>query len=289
MTKLLITGPTGNVGLEVIRSLQNIDHQLDVYAGVRDVDADKARLSIFKTKLLKFDFLDSSTYKPALDGCDILFLLRPPQIADVGRYFAPLIATCKEQGVKHIVFLSVQGVERSRIIPHYKIEQLIVNSNIPYTFLRPAYFMQNFLTTLRGDLVLKKRIYLPAGNAAFTLIDVRDIGLVSANILTKISEHRNKSYELTSKEKLTFSEMARTLSYKLKIDIQYISPSPLSFFLAKKREKEPTMLVLVMIMLHYLPRFQKSPNITEWVEKICHQQPTTFEQFIDDHEKLLRE
>ncbi len=49
----------------------------------------------------------------------------------------------------------------------------------------------------------------------------------------------------------------------------------------------PTMLILVMIMLHYFPRFQKEPNITDWVEKITNRAPTSFEQFIHDHKKLL--
>ncbi len=40
MTQVLITGATGNVGTEVIKSLQNIDHPLDLYAGVRDLIAD---------------------------------------------------------------------------------------------------------------------------------------------------------------------------------------------------------------------------------------------------------
>ena len=53
---------------------------------------------------------------------------------------------------------------------------------------------ENFTTTLHNDLVNNKRIYLPAGNAKFTLIDVRDIGAVSAIILTNISQHINKSY-----------------------------------------------------------------------------------------------
>jgi len=80
-------------------------------------------------------------------------LLRPPQISDVKKYFAPLVETAKKSSIKHIVFLSVQGVDNSKIIPHHKIEKSIVDSKIIYTFLRPAYFMQNFTTTLRNDLV----------------------------------------------------------------------------------------------------------------------------------------
>lgn len=289
MTKVLITGATGNVGTEVIKSLQNIDHKLDIYAGVRNSNEDRIKLSAYKVNFALFDFTNTATYKTALDGCEILFLLRPPQISEVEKYFKPIIGTCKENGVKHIVFLSVQGVEKSKIIPHHKIEKLIVDSKIPYTFLRPAYFMQNFSTTLHNDLVNKKRIYLPAGKAKFTLVDVRDIGAVSATILTNISEHINKSYELTCKEKLTFSEMARILSDILGTDIKYISPTLLSFFFSKRKEKTPTMFILVMIMLHYFPRFQKEPETTNWVDKITNRQPTTFEQFINDNKKALTE
>ena len=289
MIKVLITGATGNVGKEVIKSLQNIDHQLNIYAGVRNLNEDGIILSNYNVKFLLFDFTDFKTYNMALEGCDILFLLRPPQISEVEKYFKPIIEACKENKVKHIVFLSVQGVEKSKIIPHHKIEKLIVESKISYTFLRPAYFMQNFTTTLRNDLVNKNQIYLPAGKARFTLIDVRDIGSVSAAILTKSSQHINKSYELTCKEKLTFLDMARVLSAILETDIQYKSPNLINFFLTKRKEKVPTMLILVMMMLHYFPRFQKEPEITDWVEKILSRQPTTFEQYVTDNKKLLTE
>lgn len=288
MTKVLITGATGNVGTAVLAALQNIVHALDVYAGVRNLNADKIKLGQYNTGFVQFDFTDISTYLTALEGCDVLFLLRPPQISEVKKYFQPMLETCVAQGVKHIVFLSVQGVESSSIIPHHKIEKLIVDSKIPYTFLRPAYFMQNFTTTLRDDLVQKKQIFLPAGNAKFTLIDVRDIGLVAAKILVNNTLHINKSYELTNKEKLTFAEMAAKLSSILGVKIQFISPNLIRFFLTKRKEKMPVMLILVMIMLHYLPRFQQEPAITDWVEKITGREAISFEQFIKDNLKQWR-
>jgi uncharacterized protein YbjT (DUF2867 family) len=287
MTKVLITGATGNVGLEVIKSLQKINHNLQVYAGVRDLVNDKLKLSNYEVNLVHFDFLNTQNYREALRNCEILFLLRPPQISDTENYFKPLIEACKSESVKHIVFLSVQGVEKSKIIPHHKIEKLIVESNIPYTFLRPAYFMQNFTTTLRKDLVQHKKIYLPAGNAKFTLIDVCDIGAVAAIILRNIYLHKNKAYELTNKEKLTFSEMAKILSINLDVNIKFKSPNLLSFHITKRKEKIPTMLILVMIMLHYLPRFQNEPEKSAWVETLLKRPANTFEEFVKENKSLL--
>ena len=288
MTKVLITGATGNVGLEVIQSLGLTGHQMEIYAGVRDLKEGKGTFKNDRINLLPFDFTDLQTFKPALEVCDILFLLRPPHIAEVEKYFKPLIEMAVQCNIQHIVFLSVQGVENSRIIPHHKIEKLIVESKIPYTFLRPAYFMQNFTSTLRNDLVNKKRIFLPAGNARFTIIDVRDIGLVAASILADTSGHINKAYDLTCNEKLTFGEMAQRLSTGLGIDIHYESPSLLNFYLVKRREKTPFMFILVMIMLHYFPRFQKEPEISDWTEQIIGRQATRFDVFVSDYKNLLR-
>lgn len=287
MKNILITGATGNVGMALIKALVKLNNNFEIYAGVRDVEKDKLALSGFQLKITHFDFNDINTFKPALERCDILFLLRPPQISEVTKIFKPLIEFAIQRAVKHIVFLSVQGVEKSKIIPHHKIEKLIVDSNINYTFLRPAYFMQNFTTTLLKDLLLNKRIFLPAGKAKFTIVDITDIGKVAAKIISDRTGHVNKSYELTNHEKLSFNKMAEKLSKGLNTVIKYKSPNLFSFFIVKRKEKMPVMLILVMIMLHYLPRFQKEPETTDWVNKISKDKPKTFDKFVFENKNLL--
>jgi uncharacterized protein YbjT (DUF2867 family) len=287
MKKVLITGATGNVGMAVIKSLYKMSHNLQIVAGIRDLSTDKAKLAQYKIDFVPFDFTDRATYEPALEGCAILFLLRPPQISDTGKYFNPLIETAKRMGVQHIVFISVQGVEKSTIIPHNKIEKLIIDSEIPYTFLRPAYFMQNFMGSLHNDLVNHQSIFLPAGNAKFTLIDVRDVGEVAATILINPTKYLNKAYELTANDTLSFAEMAEKLSKGLGMPITYTSPNLIHFYWEKRKEKMPFAFILVMIMLHYLPRFQKTPQNTEGVKNIIGQEPITFDQFIKDNKTLL--
>jgi len=285
---ILITGATGNVGLSVLNHLTNQNNNLKVTAGVRNVEKDKDKLQEFNVSLVTFDFENVQTFQPALQEMDILFLLRPPQLAEVEKYFKPLIEEVKKCDVRQIIFLSVQGVENSKIIPHHKIEKLITDLKIDYTFLRPAYFMQNFTTTLRSDLVNKHRIYLPSGRAKFTLIDVDDIGLVAAKVLNEPQKHLNKSYELTNNETLTFAEMAYKLSNGLGEKIKFISPNLLQFFLTKRKEGVHSMFILVMMMLHYFPRFQKTPKTTDCVKNITGQEPRSFDDFILTNLKSLQ-
>jgi uncharacterized protein YbjT (DUF2867 family) len=287
MKKVFITGATGNVGMAVIAALSKMPNTLQIVAGVRDVSADKVKLKSYAIDFVKFDFMDIRTYKPALVGCDMLFQLRPPQISDTKKYFKPLIEIAKEIGIKHIVFISVQGVEKSTIIPHHKIEQVIIDNKMPYTFLRPAYFMQNFLGSLHNDLVKQKKIFLPAGDAKFTLVDVRDVGQVAATVFINPTKHMNKAYDLTANTALSFAEMAEQLSKGLGTRITYQSPNLIHFFWVKRKEKIHFAFILVMIMLHYLPRFQKTPPITTTVKKLIDQAPIAFSQFIEDHKVLL--
>lgn len=287
MARILITGATGNVGIALLKAFSNQESNASIYAGVRSLEKDRITLSPYKVSCVEVNFDQPESFRAAFENCDILFLLRPPQLSDVKKYITPLLTIAKETGVQHIVFLSVQGVEKSSIIPHHTIEKLIQQSAIHYTFIRPAYFMQNFTTTLLEDLRSKKLIFLPAGNAKFTIIDVEDIGKVAAKVLLNPSLFQNKAFDLTNEELLSFEEMAEQLSQGLGLSIRYESPSLFRFFLQKRKEKMPVAFILVMIMLHYFPRFQKTPPLTFWVEKIAGQKPKRFGQFIKDNKSII--
>ena len=285
MKRILITGATGNVGREVIRAL----HQhagITVRAAVRDVARSAATFAAFPdVERVAFDFTDPASYAAALSGCQGLFLLRPPQLTDA---FGGLIAAARRAGVRHIVFVSVQGAEHNRFIPHHKTERLLSTSGVPFTLLRPAYFMQNFTTTLRADLVERRRIFLPAGSACFTLIDVRDLGRVAAVVLADTTgRHYGQAYTLTAARALTFQQMADQLTACLPQPVEYISPSPWRFYRTKRRQGLAPGLVLVVLLLHYLPRFSAPPPTTDAVARLTGRPPIEFDQFVADYRGLL--
>jgi uncharacterized protein YbjT (DUF2867 family) len=281
MKKILITGATGNVGFEVVRFLEKNETPNAIIAGVRNIERAKKLFKDFpKIDFVNFDFEQPETFDYALKGVDTIFLLRPPHISDIEKYFRPLIQKIKEHKVNEIVFLSVQGAEKSKVIPHNKIERLILEYKMEYVFLRPSYFMQNLTTTLLDDIKSKRQIILPSGNAKFNWIDIENIGEIASVLLNEFSDYKNLAIELTGNENLNFFKVVDILNASIKIPIRFSSVSPFEFYKIKKKEGMVNGMIIVMIMLHFLPRFQKEPIISNFYEKITGKKPTSLSEFI---------
>lgn len=268
---ILISGASGNVGKAVAHYAANQPDMVIRKASTKPVAADE----------FLFDFGNVVASKDALRDVDIFFLMRPPQLSDTDKYFAPIINACVELNVKHIIFLSVQGADKSSIIPHNKIEKLVRESGLHYTFIRPSYFMQNLTTTLKEDIVKHDSIVLPAGKEKFLWIDVNDIGKAVAQIMSAPETHINKTYTITSNDLCTFGEVAEMLSKKLHRTIRYRSPNLLSFFFYKRKQGMKPAFIVVMIVLHYIARFEDEPMVTNDFKMLTGLEPTPIEKFID--------
>ena len=281
--RILITGAGGNVGYEIIKGLFDIKTPHQIFAGHHNLDKLKQTTSGFnRLEYRHLDFTRQETFREALQGIDIVFLLRPPHLSDVSGIFSPFVEKMKETGTGQIVFLSVQGVEKQKFIPHHKIEKLIRESGLAYAFLRPGYFMQNLTSTLLHEIKQENKVFIPAGKLKFNWVDARDVGLVGACVLHDFERHQNFSYEITGSEFCGFDKVARELSRQLGRAISYESPNLLRFYRAKRKQGIRKNMIFVMLMLHYLPRFSKSPaRLTDSVKQITGKDPHLLIDFIN--------
>lgn len=288
--RILITGATGNVGIAAIRSLMqsNTPEALDLIAGVRNQQKAAAIFPHSPTLgFTDFDFETPKTFAPALARVDRLFLLRPPHITDIKRHIEPLLDEALRAGVRELVFLSVLGAEKSKAIPHHKIEKAILKRDFSYIFLRPSYFMQNLTTTLLNDIRNKGRIFLPSGSYPLNWIDVEDIGKAAAKAIAAFDQHRNQTFDLTGPENIDLETVAKKLTALMERKITYLSPSLLQFFLRKRSEGIERGLIMAMIMVHYFPRFMEKPPITDTFNQLCGQAPTRLDEFLKREMKLF--
>jgi uncharacterized protein YbjT (DUF2867 family) len=281
MKRILITGATGNVGVSVISFLSKNVTTLRPVAGVRDVDKAKKKFTdIPDLEYAHFDFENPDTFSEALKNIDRVFLLRPPHLADVEKYFRPLMIALTNAQIREIIFLSVQGAEKSRIIPHNKIEKLIKEFDLEYIFVRPSYFMQNLTTTFLPDIQTKRKIILPAGKAEFNLVDIENIGEASAILSKKFQDFKNRAFEITGNENKSFYRVSEIINSFVSKPVEYKSVNPFKFYSLKKSEGIPKGKILVMIMLHFSPRFRKQPKLSNAYEMLTDKKPTSLKEFV---------
>lgn len=281
MDKYLITGASGNIGKYVVDEL--ISLKKHAKAAVHNIE--KAE-ELFENKenveIVKFDFLDRNTYEDALKGVKVIFLVRPPKLAEPQKDMLPFLEAAKRKGIEKIVFVSLLGVEKNPIVPHRKIEDMIKKLKIPYVFLRPSFFMQNLNTNHREEIKKRNELYIPAGNSKTSFIDTRDIGRAAAISLVD-DKYKNTAITLTGKEAIDYYEVSKILSQVLERNIEYKNPSLLSF--RKERIKRGTAkeFANVMTLLYLMTKLGTAKDITYDLEELIGREPISFKQYARDH------
>jgi uncharacterized protein YbjT (DUF2867 family) len=209
--------------------------------------------------------------------------VRPPALANVKRDIAPALAAARQAGVRHIVFLSLQGVEKNPIVPHHKIEKLILELGFAFTFLRASFFMQNLSTTHQAEIRDRQEIAVPVGRAKTSFIDVRDIGVVAVAALTE-NGHEHRNYTLTGGQALNYHQVAQIMTEVLGRPIRYTNPSLIRFVRQELRAGRPLDYTLVMAGLYTITRFGNAKTVTTDVKTILGREPITFRQFVTDYQ-----
>ena len=276
---VLVTGVPGNMGTPLVDELLGLGASVRVAA--RDVDAARAAFGE-RVEVVHFDFADPATFD-TFDGVARMFLLRPPQIADVKHVIGPALDAARERGVEHVVFLSIQGAERNRLVPHRKIEDHLRASGLSWTFIRAAYFMQNLSTTHAPDIRRRDEIYIPAGRGSRTAhVDVRDVAAVAARALVE-DGHAGQAYTPTGPAALTYDECATILTEVLGRPIRYADPTPWHYWRRMRRRGMPTAMIAVTLGIYTAARFGLAAGLTGDVERITTRRPINFATFAADH------
>lgn len=270
---VLVTGATGNVGGATVRHL--LARGEAVISAVRD-EADPGVVAGSEARA--FDFENPTSWADALADVDRVFLLRPPAIADVQQHLFPFVDLALQQGVRHIVFLSLQGVQVNRATPHYAVEQHLRATTAPFTSLRPNFFMQNLSTTYADEIRTRSEITVPAGRARTAFIDTDDVGRVAAHVLTEPG-HLGKAYTLSGEQSLGYSKVARLLTAELGREITYTRPSPQQYEQLLRERGAADDYIEVQSMIYKVVRSNLSAFPNRTVRRLTGTPATTFAEF----------
>ena len=221
MTKtILITGATGNVSSGIIAELKGSTHRLR--ALVRNpVKAEELRRQ--GVELRAGDLEKPWTLASAFEGADTVWILAPPGPRAPEQCSNALWAAT-QAGTRHVVRLSAFGAAHMAPTINSRLHALsdaeLVASGMPFTILKPHYFMQNLLMAARS-VAERGALYLALGDARMGIIDSRDISEFAAHVLTSTG-HEGKTYTLTGPAALSMHDVAAALGEAIDKAVKYV-------------------------------------------------------------------
>lgn len=282
---IVITGPNGNVGTELVERLV-AQHDLPFRIAAHNPDK-LYRLYGRDVPVAKFDFDDQTTWPATLEGITSLFLLFPlPHPVTARERMIPFVDAAVKAGCKHIVYVSVPIAGWAKFVPHYPVERHIETCGIPYTFLRGAFFTQNLcrdISTHHVDIAERNEIFVPAGDGKTAFLDSRDVADAALVVFRNTEAHRNKAYTLTGPEKLSYGEVAKILTEELGRPIRYAKPGLIRWIWRYWRRQVGWDVMIFMIIAYTLTRIGRNEPQTPDLAQLLGQPGRTVRDFARDY------
>lgn len=216
--RILVTGGTGTVGSQVVKSLVAKGESVRVLTR----SAEKARGLPEGAEGALGSLSEAGSLRAAMDGVDVVFLLTPlaPDETEQGQAG---VEAARAAGVRRIVFMSVHKIENGPQIPHFAskipIEKAVRESGLEFSLIQPNSFFQNDVWLERP--IVEYGVYAaPIGGVGLNRVDVRDIADGAVKALTEPGL-TGEAYPLVGSDVLTGEDCAATYSRYLGREVRY--------------------------------------------------------------------
>lgn len=277
---VLVTGATGNIGSLVIPEL--VKRDVSVRAYVRDT-AKASPLSEQGVTLFEGDFSDQQALNRAAAGVDAILAITPanPKAVEQGEV---ILKAARNAGTPYYVRISAIGAApdaptaNGRL--HYQSDQALIASGLPFTILRPHFFMQNLFASVE-TIKSEGNLYWGMGDGKLGMIDIRDIADCCVSLLLH-GGHEGKIYTPTGPASISFHDIAGIISKSLDKPLKYIPISREAVGTALREAKWDEWSI--QLMMDYARAYAAGWGdfVNDDVETITDHPPRSFAQFNDE-------
>jgi uncharacterized protein YbjT (DUF2867 family) len=280
MSRILVLNATGKVSAHLIERLTTAGHA--VTAGSRRPTAGSTE----QLRRVPFDYTDPTTWTAALADVDRLFWVGPPMVLDAAAHCLPFFDAALPQ-LRKVVLMTAAGVEHSDEIPMRRVELHVEASGVPFTFLRPSWFHDNFHTFWVGGLQAAGVLALPAADAATAFIDARDIGDAAFAALTDPATD-GSAFTLTGPEALTYAQAAAVLSEAAGRELRYLPVSDDAFVAGAAGAGVPEAYARFFTQLFAVVRMGGAAAVSDAVPRLTGRPARTLKAYAAEHAAAWR-
>jgi uncharacterized protein YbjT (DUF2867 family) len=276
---ILVTGAAGNIGRALVTQLTQDP------PAVNAVAASTAGQSAAGASARALNLVDPASALAAIEGVDRLFLLTPAH-PDMEAMTAHAAQAAQAGGVQHIVRVSGAGVDPDSDIAIARLQgrcdQIVIDSGIAYTLLRPKNFMQIFSTFLR-EMIRSGTVYSSQGEGRVPFIDARDIAAVAAHILLDPQAHAGQVYVLTGPQALTNDEALAEIASHIGRSVQLVAVSEEQAVEGMRQAGMPEPLAQAMSSLNRVIAAGWAAEVTDDVPRLLGRPVTAWTDFVAEH------
>lgn len=276
--KILVTGATGTIGKAVVNALKSKGASF-----VAAVTTEQRGKDVFgpDIPIVEFNYENTGTFPQATEGVSKVFLLGPPLRTDLDALVIPFVKHLKTAGIRRVVYISALGLDEVAELPfHTRVVEALKANGFDYTILQPTFFAQNFKNYEWENITQRSITFVPAGNGKVGFVDVEDIALVAATVLTE-EGHTGKTYPLTGPDLLSYAEAAIQLSEVLGKHIHYPNPSPEVYTQTLKDAGAPDFIASYMNPVYAMIADNKVNILSDKVERLTGKKPTALKKVLE--------
>jgi len=212
---ILVTGAAGKTGRAIIRALSEKNERIRalVYRGEQSCIVE----SCGAVEVVVSDMRDVDAFIQSAEGVDKIYHICPNMNSDEVEIGFAAISAAQAAAVDQFVYHSVLHPQTQKMPHHWlklQVEELLLESNLPFTILQPTIYMQN--VHAEWQRIFDDGIYSVPYSIEMNLsmVDLEDVARVAAIILTETG-HLGATYELSGPNMMSAELVAIIFSKKL--------------------------------------------------------------------------